>query len=560
MWRTRRQSVIGRDGLTTKSHATMMVTSESDLGYGVEATSRSLEHDKELQLKDSTRGRPGKERRHSSHKSRRSRSLSLRGSTHSRSRRTSRDSRKPASKRRSKSRTKAMNQSANELKNFLSEEPATRVESKKAGRRGRSRDSQRDCRSGTDAEDEATIATIDKKKRKAERQKLREITQDRMKKDKEVKKGSNAASENQPSSLPQTNADNGEAAHETAHRDARMMLRQPSKRFLSDGDHEASESSSSYSVEYSQSELGTTSLGNIGIMSTDANKDEDAGTVLQFDPTSMSGNVFTVKQVYNSGSECEVNNADGSHSFFSISEIKDPMSEAQQHRPPNQPIFDFLEDEAAGNQNNDVSRPDEKVRNQDNSSSSKKERKKLSLRDTMLVEDAQNYTHFFDADKEPSPPLPVSPYHNPHSSWPPPVSKQTSKKSSSSKRKGKKKSKSKLPDEAEKDGTIASSKPKSKKIKSKKPKRSASRKKTSTVVSDSENEGSNYPMNSRSPPRSKSDPLQAPSSRNLIDLLSLEDDSFPQSPDKSGALGNLPPTMSNTNNMQDDQTEDATNE
>ena len=374
-----------------------------------------------------------------------------------------------------------------------------------------------DSRSGGDAEDEATISTVKNKRRKAKRDKLKELTRERMR-DRGQRDTRKPVPTNDCNSTASGN-ESGRDANMLSRRASRMMLRQPSRIASGSGDNEQSESSG-YSLEPSRSDLGATSSGNAGIFSSNGEDDEeDAVTVLQFDPMSTSGNVFSVKQVYNSESECEFNNADGSQSILSISEMQDPMLEAQQHLSKSLPIFDFLEDEATSNQDGLLATPPPRTTHRitQESETGKKNHRK-DYQDNKLVEDAQNYRHFFEPVN-----MQGSPRQN-HNSWPSPTVKKGKNKSSSSKRQGRKNSrKLKASREAEADGatneeTKALDPLKRKSKKTRKTKGGSSRKKSLWAASDTDNELNNVAESlSRPPPRrSKSLPLlglTSPSSR-----------------------------------------------
>ncbi|KAL7566187.1 hypothetical protein ACA910_011262 [Epithemia clementina (nom. ined.)] len=178
--------------------------------------------------------------------------------------------------------------------------------------------------------------------------------------------------------------------------------------------------------------------------------------------------------------------------------MQDPMLEAQQHRPSNQPIFDFLDEDGTNNQNilSWPPSPNLKSPRSHESEAQKKPRKKLS-RDNMLVGDAESYTHFFDPENAPTSPRRKKVSQNPNSSWPPPGSKRATIKAPP-KRKGKKKStKSKAQSEegetnnsgtCDDHGAADRPKRKVKKAKSKKSKEPSSPKKKSSSPAKSDGE------------------------------------------------------------------------
>ena len=249
-----------------------------------------------------------------------------------------------------------------------------------------------------DAEDEATVLTLHKERRKQERDKRREMMRDRMRRERthhssdrstaagrkqSASRTTNGKLATKPPSRPKIQVDTEKAAtpQQTSDNSSKgpprfTMLKQPSARNLP---YQHDESESSVDLDFDQQQTTnayptdnpnersqrsahqenifyvSSDNDNSAVEEDDDDDDEayyaggggdDDGTVLQFDPT-QTDNVFLVKQFHNSESECEVNNTDGSHSVLSISELKDPMSEAAQHNMSGnlgqKPIFDFLE-------------------------------------------------------------------------------------------------------------------------------------------------------------------------------------------------------------------------
>jgi len=81
---------------------------------------------------------------------------------------------------------------------------------------------------------------------------------------------------------------------------------------------------------------------------SDTDDDSEADTVLQFDPT-QNDNLYRVKQVASENSSLTITNADGTQVDGHISQVFDPVGDAQEilgssGHHEEEPIFDFLED------------------------------------------------------------------------------------------------------------------------------------------------------------------------------------------------------------------------